>query len=156
MANPHALKTQTDAHHVAPGIVSVTRFTGGGGAYFPRVRTPGYRPLGAQIFWQVLNFLESAYPASPAAAAENTDRYGKNSRTGPASQKAAIAAELLPAFEAEAKQRQKERKGNQPGASTEKIPDLGEAREKAAEAVGVNPRYVSEAKKLRDTEANWE
>lgn len=69
-----------------------------------------------------------------------------------AGQKAAIAAEALPHFESEAKKRQViNAKNNQPQ-NTEKIPvsDSGEAREKAAAQVGVNPRYVSDAKKIKE------
>lgn len=65
-----------------------------------------------------------------------------------ASQRAAVAAEALPHFEAEAKKRQ--------GARTDitaKLPECstGESREKAAEATGASPRYVQEAKALRET-----
>lgn len=63
------------------------------------------------------------------------------------SQLAAVAVEMLPLLEAEAKERQ--------GARTdivEKIPpsEMGKAREKAAAIVGTNPRYVSDAKKLAE------
>ena len=54
-------------------------------------------------------------------------------------QRAAIAAEALPMFEAEARERRHR--------DTERIPDheLGEAREKAAEQFDVNPRYIQDA-----------
>lgn len=68
------------------------------------------------------------------------------------SQKGCIAHDALPMFEAEAKERQRAtlKRG-------EKIPDReiiperekGKATEKAAAAVGVNPRYVSDAKKIK-------
>lgn len=61
------------------------------------------------------------------------------------SQRAAIAIASLPLLETEAKER--ERMGK------EKIPDpdeKGQARDKAAKIVGVNPRYVSDAKKIKE------
>lgn len=74
-----------------------------------------------------------------------------------ASQRAAIATEALPMFEAEAKERQiklaqirEAQKRNEP--DVEKIPPLvneGKARDKAAAATGANPRYVSEAKRIK-------
>ena len=69
-----------------------------------------------------------------------------------ASQKAAIAAELLPHYEEEAKERLKTSTGGSEPRPVAKLPQAenGKAREKAAEAVGVSPRYVSDAKKLRD------
>lgn len=68
-----------------------------------------------------------------------------------AGQRAIIAAEALPMLEEEAKRRivgvQKQRHG----VTTEQVPELdkGEARQKAAEIAGVNPHYVSDAKKLK-------
>lgn len=64
-----------------------------------------------------------------------------------ASQKAAIAAEALPHFEAESKKRQ--------GARTDITANLpessqGESREQAAKQVGVSPRYVSDAKRIKE------
>jgi 16S rRNA G966 N2-methylase RsmD len=64
-----------------------------------------------------------------------------------ASQKAMLALVLMPELEAEAKGRMA-----QGGKGTEKIPDLGEAREKAAAAVGVNPRYVQDAKAVQEAD----
>jgi hypothetical protein len=73
------------------------------------------------------------------------------------SQKAMIAADMLPFLEAEAKERMKAGGGDKKSenardkSGTEKIPDpiQGEAREAAAKLVGVNPRYVSDAKVLQ-------
>ena len=62
-----------------------------------------------------------------------------------ASQKAAVAAGLLPLLEKEAKERQR--------MGREKFPhpeELGKARDKAAELVGVNPHYVSDFKQIRE------
>jgi N6-adenosine-specific RNA methylase IME4 len=69
-----------------------------------------------------------------------------------ASQKAAIAVEALPFFEAEAKKRMQIRKGDQPGATTAKMPELdkGESREQASKAFGVSPRYISDAKAIKE------
>ena len=58
------------------------------------------------------------------------------------SQRAAIAVEALPMLEAEAKRRQA-LKVNLPEVSK------GQARDKAASAVSVSPRYVQDAKKLK-------
>ena len=64
-----------------------------------------------------------------------------------ASQKAAVALELLPEFEKEAKQRQGSREDIvQKIAPSEK----GKARDKAAAVVGVNRQYVSDAKSIRE------
>jgi hypothetical protein len=69
---------------------------------------------------------------------------------------AAVAAELEPFFAADAKRRQKEHGGTAPGKAKtheEKIPQVSErqsqAREEAAKSVGVNDRYVSDAKKVK-------
>jgi hypothetical protein len=51
-------------------------------------------------------------------------------------------------FAAEAKER--ERAGGRLKGK-EKIPDLGQARDKAAAVTGANPHYVSDVKKLRKT-----
>ncbi len=60
-----------------------------------------------------------------------------------------MALDILPLLEAEAKERQGTRTD-----ITEKIPEsAGESREKAAELVGSNPRYVPEAKSQRPTES---
>ena len=68
-----------------------------------------------------------------------------------ASQLAAVAVELLPELKREAKERQRVRKGNQAGATVEKIPDLsaGQSRDQAAAIVGANPRYVSDAETIK-------
>lgn len=67
------------------------------------------------------------------------------------SQWAGVAVDSLPMFEAEAKERLSKAGGDN-RAGKEKIPDLekGQARDKAAAAVGVNPRYVSDAKKVKE------
>lgn len=59
------------------------------------------------------------------------------------SQRAMIAKEMLPFFEAEAKARM-----SAGGKGAEQIPDLGDSRDHAAAALGVNPRYVSDAKAI--------
>ena len=70
------------------------------------------------------------------------------------SQRAAIAAESLNLYEAEAKERQRQQaKINQPQSQNkEKIPDSEkcQARDKAAAAANVNPRYVSDAKAIKE------
>lgn len=61
-------------------------------------------------------------------------------------QKATVAVELLPSIERETPR-------GRPKANTEKtekIPELTESREKAAKLVGVNERYVSDAKKIKE------
>lgn len=72
---------------------------------------------------------------------------------------AAVAAELEPHFAADAKRRQKQHGGTAPGKPKtlpEKVPEVkkgdGDARKAAAVSVGVNDRYVSDAKKVK-TEA---
>ena len=69
---------------------------------------------------------------------------------------AAVAAELEPMFAADAKRRQKQA-GKEHGRGQkvkEKIPEAiqpqPQAREQAAKAVGVNDRYVSDAKKVKE------
>ncbi len=68
------------------------------------------------------------------------------------SQRACLATDILPLLEEEARKRQLAslRQNQQP--VPEKIPerDRGEARQKAATAIAVNPRYVSDAKKLKE------
>jgi hypothetical protein len=66
-------------------------------------------------------------------------------------QKAAVSVLAEPLFAEEAKKRQQIRKGNQPGAKVEKLPQLekGKARDEAAKVFGVSGRYVSQAKKLK-------
>src|SRR5262245_39380813 len=68
------------------------------------------------------------------------------------SQKAAVAVNALPLLEAEAKERE-QRGANQYTSPVEKIPEgsKGRARDKAAELVGVNPRYVSDAATVKLT-----
>lgn len=68
----------------------------------------------------------------------------------------AIAVELLPFFEKDAKRRQKQHGGTAPGKPKtvpEKIPEVkkgeGDSRQAAAKSVGVNDRYVSDAKKVK-------
>ena len=69
---------------------------------------------------------------------------------------AAVAAELEPHFAADAKRRQKQHGGTAPGKPKtlpEKVPEVkkgdGDARKAAAVSVGVNDRYVSDAKKVK-------
>lgn len=68
---------------------------------------------------------------------------GLNTRYGGA----VIALDVLPMLEAEAKERQGSRED-----IVAKIPqcDRGKSRDKAAEIVQTSPRYVSDAKRLRD------
>lgn len=69
------------------------------------------------------------------------------------SQLATVAADSLPLYEAQAKARQIAAQNNDAGkAVREKVPeqDKGKAAEKAAAATGVNPRYVSDAKKIKE------
>lgn len=74
---------------------------------------------------------------------------------------AAVAAELEPFFAADAKKRQRQHGGTAPGkpkSLQEKVPEVIEkkgkpapqAREQAAKSVGVNDRYVSDAKKVKE------
>lgn len=67
-------------------------------------------------------------------------------------QKAAIAAGSLPMLEAEAKERRKATEGR-PSKLEAKLPqDKGrepQSRDKAAKLMGVSPRYVSDAKKIK-------
>ena len=66
---------------------------------------------------------------------------------------AAVAAELEPMFAADAKRRYEQTVGR-PKKSVEKIPPIStsqpKAREQAAQSVGVNDRYVSDAKKVKE------
>jgi len=70
------------------------------------------------------------------------------------SQRACVAAELLPGLEKEAKKRQAEQaKRNQPqGQKVANLPPIEKARsrDEAARVVGVAPRYVSDAKALKE------
>jgi site-specific DNA-methyltransferase (adenine-specific) len=61
-----------------------------------------------------------------------------------AAEKVKVAVEMLPHLEAEAKERQ--RMGKQKIADPE---DVGQARDKAAELVGVNRQYISDGKKWK-------
>lgn len=70
------------------------------------------------------------------------------------SQRAAIAVDLLPHFEVEAKERQKEHAGTAPGKPktlVERIPQVNgdKSRDKAAATVGTNGRYVSDMKAIK-------
>lgn len=91
---------------------------------------------------------EYVSPASPTqfVIASNLKR-----RQLTPSQKAMIAAEALPLFEAEAKERLKTSTGGAAPRPTQKVAEAakGEAREKAAKSVGVNRQYVSDAKKIK-------
>jgi hypothetical protein len=64
-----------------------------------------------------------------------------------ASQKSIVAANAKPLYAAEAKERQRQAGGDHEEPLREIIPqaDKGRARDKAAAAVGVNPRYVDQA-----------
>ena len=68
---------------------------------------------------------------------------------------AAVAAELEPHFAADAKRRQRDSGGDKKSATArsvkEKVPEpiRAQAREEAAKSVGVNDRYVSDAKKVK-------
>jgi len=60
-----------------------------------------------------------------------------------------VATDSLPYFEEEAKKRQVRK----PESVVEKIPQQNEgtkSRDQAAQAVGVNPRYVSDAKRIKE------
>lgn len=63
-----------------------------------------------------------------------------------------IAIEALPEFETEAKKRQQKHGGTAPGKSLlEKTPEVsGNARDLAAKAFEVNPRYIQDAKRIKD------
>jgi len=67
-----------------------------------------------------------------------------------------VATEVLPILEAEARERQITLAGTRPnGVDTdlrEIIPQgtAGRASERAAELVGVNPRYISDAKRIKE------
>lgn len=69
-----------------------------------------------------------------------------------ASQRAAMAAELLPEIEKEAKSRQSAAGGAKPGALEEKVPQarVPQSRKIAADAVGTNEKYVETAKAVRE------
>ena len=67
------------------------------------------------------------------------------------SQKAAVALEVLPWFERQARKRQAHGATTWGKSLVEKIPQatLGKARDQAAAAVGLNPRYVSDCKRIQ-------
>lgn len=72
-----------------------------------------------------------------------------------ASQKAAIATNLLQKFQEEAKERQKEHAGTAPGKSKtlrETLPEVkkGQARDKAGETLGVSGKLVADAQKIKE------
>jgi len=65
-----------------------------------------------------------------------------------ASQRAAIAVDMLPLLEEEAKERQMRKPiDSVPAEMPERL--KGDAREKAAKAAGASPRYVSDAKRIK-------
>lgn len=72
------------------------------------------------------------------------------------SQKAAVAVEMLPWLEKEAKTRQQKHGGTAPGKKSENTggknatSESGKAREKAAATTGAGARYVSEAKAIKE------
>lgn len=86
-------------------------------------------------------------PEDPIAyvVAENRDR-----RHLTPSQWAMIAARARKVYDERAKERQKVRKGSQPGATQENLPDLssGQARDHAGKALGVSGRTVDFATKV--------
>lgn len=68
------------------------------------------------------------------------------------SQKSAVAVEVEEHLAKAAKERQRVRKGKQPGATVETFPQLngdGKARTEAAALVGVSPHYVTDAKAVK-------
>jgi hypothetical protein len=67
------------------------------------------------------------------------------------SQRAALAIEILPALEDEARTRQRTSTGGKKPQLMEKVPeaDKGTARAQAAKLVGVNERYVAQAKRIQ-------
>jgi N6-adenosine-specific RNA methylase IME4 len=81
---------------------------------------------------------------SPAAFVISLNIHRRHMDSG---QKAAVAVEFLPYLEEESRKRM-----SSGGKGVEKIPPLeaGKSRDKAAEMVGTNPRYVSDAKKIKE------
>lgn len=65
------------------------------------------------------------------------------------SQKGMIAADVLPQFEKAAKKRQGTRTGKHPGKNARKSEPDHRARDDAAKAFSVSPRYVSDAKLIK-------
>jgi len=97
-------------------------------------------------------FIDWAGDGSPTdwVVATNLDR-----RHLDATQKAFVGLKLLPLYEAEARERQLARlKQGAEAPVPENIPERGkgEAREKAAAAVGVNAHYLSDAKKIQEAD----
>lgn len=75
-------------------------------------------------------------------------------------QRSTVAVDMLPMLEEEAKERQRqaaaqtnEKLGRSADTLVEKIPEAseGRARDKAAEIAGTNPRYVSDAKRIKES-----
>jgi ParB-like chromosome segregation protein Spo0J len=68
-----------------------------------------------------------------------------------ASQRAMVAARAREWYDRQAKERQRVRKGNQPGATQKNLPGLskGQARDQAGQAVGVSGKSVDQATKVR-------
>lgn len=68
------------------------------------------------------------------------------------SQLAMVADKVRDYYDKLAKERQKVRKGEQPGASVETLPQLseGKARDAAGKAVGVSGRLVDHARAVRE------
>jgi hypothetical protein len=80
---------------------------------------------------------------SPVSFVVSMNMYRRHLTEG---QKACVAVDILPLLEKEAKERQGVRND-----LVEKIPqsDMGKARDQAADIVGVNSHYVSDAKKIK-------
>ena len=66
-------------------------------------------------------------------------------------QRAMIGDRIRDAYDREAKERQKVRKGNQPGATPAKLPDLrfADSRDAAGKAVGVSGKSIDQARRIR-------
>ena len=75
--------------------------------------------------------------------AENAENVCRKAFTP--SEAVAVGRALEELERAKAKGRQKERKGNQPGAKSGKLPDLGQARDRVAGAVGMSGRTFQKA-----------
>jgi predicted phage-related endonuclease len=88
----------------------------------------------------------------PALQYENP-AFSSKRRHLTADQKAAIAVALLPLLEREAKNRQATSTGGAKPQLKANLPEAekGQARDKAAELVGVSSRYVSDFKKIQAT-----
>jgi hypothetical protein len=68
-----------------------------------------------------------------------------------ASQRAMIGADMLPLLEEEARKRQGQRTDLTSGKEFPEVAEPERARDQAAAIVGVNPHYVSDAKRLQAT-----